>query len=167
MKWPFVSRAEHERQRDWFRRERVDHIEAQKAFCDRADAQQARALRAEELLDAIRAERIAEREHFARVLDAERSAHERDMVRSEVRYAELMASFLSLRLQGATEPTPAPVVKPVKVDPVLQAIDAKAPDAKTRAQMLRQVAIDRKADLPEAEIVARIHRGNRPAEDVK
>lgn len=62
LRLPWVSRAEYEQQRNWFLRERDDHAEAQKGFCERADAMQARAIRAEELLDAIRAERIAERE---------------------------------------------------------------------------------------------------------
>lgn len=98
---------------------------------------------------------------------AESDRHERDMVRSEARYAELMASYRMLKLQGAHEPVAIPTLPEPKVDPVMAAVNAKAPDAKTRASMLRQVERDRKAELSDEEIIMRINRGNRPAEEVQ
>lgn len=87
-----------------------------------------------------------------------------ERVSTEARYAELLSKYHSLKLQGFTE-TPPPAAAPVTppVDPVMQAVNAASAgkDAKVRRAMLRQVGIDRKADLPDEEIIRRIQLGNR------
>lgn len=90
--------------------------------------------------------------------------HEREAIRAETRYADLMVSYRMLRLQGHT-PAPEPVaVVPEKPDPILVAINSVARDAKTRAAAIRQAQIDKDAGLTPVEIIQRIQRGNRPAE---
>ena len=102
----------------------------------------------------------------ARFMERMAADHEKQMVASETRYADLMASYRLLILNGAkpkpAEPTSTPIEKP---DPVQAAINARAPAAKTRKLMEAQVRLDRSMDLTDPEIIARIERGNRPAED--
>lgn len=87
------------------------------------------------------------------------------LIESERRYSELMASYRMLRVQGHAEPAPSPVLPTTPpVDPVLSAINRMAPDARTRASMLRQVSIDRRNELSDEEIIRRIEHGSRPAE---
>lgn len=82
------------------------------------------------------------------------------------RYDDLFARYHMLKLQGATIPEPARTAQAPKVDPVLVAINAAcARHPELRPAMLRQVAIDRAADLTDERIILRIQRGNRPADE--
>ncbi len=110
---------------------------------------------------------MAYHNELADEISREGARHEKDIVRAESRYADLMVSYRMLRLQGFTPPPAEPVASPAeKPDPVLAAVNAAAKDAKTRTLMLRQVEIDRNADLTDVEIIQRIQRGNRPAEEI-
>lgn len=92
---------------------------------------------------------------------------ERETVASEARYSELMVAYKQLKLQGFTQPTPELVREVPKADPVMQAVNqACRGDARVRSAMLQQVMRDREEDVPEIEIIERIHRGSRPAEEV-
>lgn len=100
------------------------------------------------------------------ILKTAEARHEREMIASEARYSELMASYRMLRLQGAQVQQAEPSMTIEAPDPVLAAVNAKAPDIRTRASMLAQVAIDRSNGVPDPEIILRITRGSRPAEDL-
>lgn len=83
-------------------------------------------------------------------------------------YAALLARYHALKLQGAATPEPERVIPAKPIDLVLSAInDASAgKDAKVRVGMIRQAAVDKEAGLKETDIILRIQRGNRPAEEV-
>lgn len=139
------------------RDEVIKHIEA------KAEQAAARAGRSDEIADST--VRAFQDLQSAWRRDGER--HEQEMVRAETRYADLMVSYRMLRLQGFTPAPAEPVAREVeKPDPVLAAINAVARDSKTRAAAIRQVEIDRAAKLTDVEIIQRIQRGNRPAEEI-
>ena len=148
-RWPWVLRSEAAAR---FREE-----------SSRADAADSEAAQLRESVAALR----RHADTVDAVLKETEARHEREMVRAETRYADLMASYRTLRLQGHVEATPVPTVEPPKIDPVIQAVNAASAglDGRVRAAMLRQVAIDRKADLSDEAIIDRIRRGNRPAEE--
>lgn len=163
MRLPFVSRAAFE-------------IALTRADSEHENAQVLRKTIADIALTADRAEErcatvseAAER-HIATldmILKTTEARHEREMLASEARYAELMASYRLLRLQGAQIEPPKPTMGEAPApDPVLAAVNAKAPDIRTRATMLEQVAKDRAGGVPDPEIILRINRGSRPAEDL-
>lgn len=88
--------------------------------------------------------------------------------RAEQLYDDLLARYHALKLQGATTPEPERTIPAKPIDPVLSAInDASAgKDAKVRVGMIRQAAVDKEAGLKPEDIILRIQRGNRPAEEV-
>lgn len=136
MNWPFVSR---------------DFLASAEARC-KAEHENAMAVRHA----LIREEARADNERAERLVD-------RDL--SEKRYQELLIRYHALKLQGAVEPVPPPPVKIATIDPILRAVNERAPDQKTRDAMMAQVRIDTAAGLKVDEIVRRIYRGNRPAEE--
>lgn len=148
MKWPLAWRSTLDADvadfEDTLRRERV----YAEAFAGKADSA------------------LAHRDEIIKRLEAKA---ERDLVASEARYSELMTRFVQLTLQGFTAPAPIPTMPVVTLDPVQEAVNAACAgkDPKVRAQMLRQIAIDRDAKLAPEDIILRIQRGNRPAEDVQ
>lgn len=145
MKWPLVWRSTLDAERE-FRREGV---------------RQSNDVNMENMASCARA--LDHRDEVIRRLE---TTAEREAIRSEARYADLMVSYRMLRLQGFTPAPAEPVARPEeKPDPVMAAINAVARDAKTRAAAIRQVEIDRAAKLTDVEIIQRIHRGNRPAEE--
>lgn len=93
---------------------------------------------------------------------------DRDLVASEARYAELMVAYKQLRLQGFAQPTVETPREAQRFDPVMQAVNqaCQGKDVRVRAAMIAQVALDRKAEMPELEIIQRIERGARPAEEM-
>lgn len=99
MNWPLVPRSVH--------REFLASAEARaKAEHDNAQSLRNALANAESRFDLERAARIADREQFERDLAVISGAHERDMVRSETRYADLLQRFTQLRVAGAQDPTP-------------------------------------------------------------
>lgn len=86
----------------------------------------------------------------------------------ETRYADLLGKYHELKLAGAKPKEPEPVIERTPIDPVTEAVNAASAgmDGKVRVAMLRQVAVDRNAGLSTMDIIARIQRGNRPAEEV-
>lgn len=102
--------------------------------------------------------------HVIRILEN----HAGEVARCEKRYADLMASYRMLKLQGAVEsaPTPKPDIKPV--DPVEQAIRTATAgmDAEVNAAVRAKVAEARKTEMSDDEIIANIKRGSRPAEEM-
>lgn len=102
----------------------------------------ARAERAESLYEAIRTERIAER-------DA-----------AEKRYDALMTRFTQLRLQGFADPSSALAVPERESDPLRAAIAAKVGnDPRLLRHALAQLAADRRAGVDDMEILSRIEMG--------
>lgn len=94
--------------------------------------------------------------------------HERSIVASEARYAELLTRYHQLRLQGHV-PVEIPEAAPAKpVDPVIAAVNraCRGKDAAVRTAMLRQVQADRGADVPDEEIIRRINTGHRPMDEM-
>lgn len=88
--------------------------------------------------------------------------------RAEKQYDDLMARFTMLKLQGFAEPTPTVTMPTAAIDPVFHAINVASAgkDARVRRGMIAQAAADKAASVPQEEIIARIQRGNRPAEEV-
>lgn len=82
---------------------------------------------------------------------------------ADARYADLLARFTMLRLQGATEPTPVPTVptQPVEKDLAKMLINAKFTGnrAPLRAMALRTLAADRARGVDEGKILAAIEAG--------
>lgn len=134
-----------------------------------AQAQTAASLweQAARLNEANAKQALDQAQRWQALYEASQASRESDMVRAEARYADLMSSYRMLRMKGFEPPPPEQVVGPVApVDIVLAAVNAHAPDAKTRKMMLRQVEIDRGMQLTDVEIIQRIQRGNRPAEEI-
>lgn len=156
MKWPWVRRTDYERERDaaeFLRKQLQVNYQSGGDNLLRAKAGEDRAKRAEELLVATEAR------------------HEREQVRAETRYADLMSSYRLLRLQGFSDPTatPKPFEAP-KQDPVTMAINrASRGDPELRRVMMAKVAETRreKPDITDVEIVDQINRGHRPAEEMQ
>lgn len=93
--------------------------------------------------------------------------HDRQTVADAARYAELLTKYHQLKLQGFTpEPVASKPEKPSR-DPVMEAVSrACAGKGELVLQSaLRQVKIDREAKLSDEEIILRIQRGNRPADE--
>lgn len=85
------------------------------------------------------------------------------------RYDDLLARYHMLKLQGFAEPAPQPVPFPRQaIDPITAAVNTASAgkDPEIRAAMMMQVGRDRNAGLKDDEIIRRIQRGNRPAEEV-
>jgi hypothetical protein len=89
------------------------------------------------------------------------------------RYDELLTKYHQLKLQGYTAPEPRSAVPlPPAIDmrsDISRAIDEipASRDSRNRKAMLDQVDADRAAGVSDAEIVLRIRRGNRPAEELE
>ncbi len=144
MRWPWTNRAPETRDPLIFLREI-------------AEARQAKA-EAELAMWRGRAESSA-----AQVL-----VHQEHASATGKRYDDLLARYHMLKLQGFAEPTPQPTITTPTVDPVTQAVNAACAgkDSKVRGAMLNQVALFRVAKLSDDEIIARIQRGNRPADEI-
>lgn len=130
MRWPYVSReflasaearakAEHENAmalRHALVREeaRADQERAERiASSEAAERRLAIWKNGTEVLEkALLESRIAEAaatqnaQKLSEILNRESASYERDMVRSEARYADLLARFTALRLEGAQDPPP-------------------------------------------------------------
>lgn len=82
---------------------------------------------------------------------------------ADARFADILARFTMLRLQGATEPAPAPTVpvQPVEKDLAKMLINAKFTGnrAPLRAMALRTLASDRARGVDEGKILAAIEAG--------
>lgn len=85
--------------------------------------------------------------------------------KSDAKHEALLARYHMLRLQGCAPVEPHPPSLPVSTDPVMAAIDRHAKDGRTRGAMLKQAKLDELRGLTPDEIVARIERGNRPADE--
>jgi hypothetical protein len=101
--------------------------------------------------------------HVVRILEN----HEIEVDRAERRYADLMASYRLMKLQGAVEAPAPPRVEPKPIDAVEAAIreECAGKDAAVAAAMRKQVAVDRAMGMKEEEIIRLIRRGERPAEE--
>ena len=155
MKLPFVSRAAYER-------EIVRHGEAMRECSRVADDMLEKAGKQidnlERRLTDVGVQALAQLEHFTK-----------ESERAEARYADLMASYRLLKLQGFVEqPIPRGTSHGEgKIDPIQAAINRAARgDPALKRQMLAQLEIDRAAKLNDVEILQRIERGNRPAEEM-
>lgn len=107
--------------------------------------------------DAARAAGVQMAEMWAAEAGRWRSAHD-----------DLLSRYHALKLHGFAE-IPAPTITPLpERDPVMLAVNqaCAGKDIRVRKAMLEQVAIDRAAQKTDADIVANILRGSRPAEDV-
>ena len=138
-RWPWVSRA------------RLDAAEAYATACER---------NAQHLSESVtRADYNAAQ--WERIWWDLKAIHEGACERAERRYADLMASYRMLKLQGASEPapTPAPREKP-QPDIVKAAISRKCGRNKElRRHMEAQVEADRAAGVSDPEIALRIEQG--------
>lgn len=156
MKLPFVARLEHERALhdvEYWKQE-TSHLAGNLS----RSAEMVDSLTKQ--LDALKAALLKQ----MALLEASDARHERDVVRSEARYADMASRYHMLKLQGATLP-PVPVSVQVEQDPVTAAVNAACIGNRAlRAQMLRQVERDRAAGFKDLEIVTRIQQGT-PAED--
>lgn len=122
-----------------------------------------RSMAAEHHLQLVNCHAMAEG-HSVRVL--ENAQAEAD--RAEKRYADLMASYRMLKLQGAVEQAQPQRVEPAPVDPVDQAIreECRGKPPEVARQMREQVKIDRANSMDDEKIIANIRRGSRPAEEM-
>lgn len=86
----------------------------------------------------------------------------------EKRFADLLARYHQLKLQGFTAPPAEPTATaPSPIDPIVMALnEASKGNPHLRAAGMRQAAFDKAAGLSVEEIISRIQRGNRPAEEV-
>ena len=106
--------------------------------------------------------RVAELKADIAVADARLDHALTGWKQADEKYAELLALYHALKVQGATLPPPPAVQR--ERDPLVELIHAKSGDnLRLRAMMLRQLATDRKANVPEAEIRHAIENGT-PAE---
>ncbi len=87
----------------------------------------------------------------------EREANEKWQTAAVKHYDDLLARYHMLKLQGFAEPTPQPTITRIIATFALRII---------RGAMLNQVALFRVAKLSDDEIIARIQRGNRPADEI-
>lgn len=113
--------------------------------------------------------RIEHENQIGRIESSRWFNHYEDLLeRERAERADLLARYHALKLNGASTPEPTPAIPVKPVDPVLSAInDASAgKDAKVRVGMTRQAAVDKEAGLKPEDIILRIQRGNRPAEEV-
>jgi hypothetical protein len=94
-----------------------------------------------------------------------RASHDREMVRAETRYADLMASYRLLRVQGHTAP-PAPLVLDPS-DPIEDAVTAasKGMSVAMRSAMLAQARKEAET-MPVEVVVQRITQGHRPMDEL-
>lgn len=88
------------------------------------------------------------------------------------RYGDLLTKYHELRQQGFAVPAEMKALPPVVVTPELligRAIDAipASRDPKNRSLMWRQAKADQLAGVSPEEIIMRIQRGTRPAEELE
>jgi len=121
--------------------------EAYEAVCEARDIER-------EVSAFLRRDIVSQAERFIDLLN-----------KSDAKHETLLARYHMLKLQGFAPVEPQPPSSPVSTDPVMAAIDRHAKDGRTRAQMRKQVELDRLQKLTDAQIVARIERGNRPADE--
>lgn len=108
------------------------------------------------------------REHYDivhRLLERQYTVQSALLEAERERYADLLARYHDLRLQGYNEPPAPVVVERQKPDPLKQAIAAKCGNNRQlRENMERQAAYDRQAGMSDAEIVLKINAGVSPEE---
>lgn len=93
-------------------------------------------------------------------LDNERQLATDERQRADVRYADLLARFTMLRLQGATLPEPVTTIERPTQDIVRAAITARAGTNRVlRQAMERQAAADKERGASAEAIVDAIERG--------
>ena len=95
-----------------------------------------------------------------------REEHARVIARMIEENTRLFEKYHELRVHGANAPEPLRVIPPKPADPIRDAINRASAgmSGQVRAQMFRQVEIDRRGGLKDDEIVKRILAGHRPAE---
>lgn len=167
MNWPFVSRALH---REFLAsaeaRAKAEHDNAMTlrhelgAVESRADQERAERIAAQEAHNRARSvwesgiavleKALAEARAQVANLNVMEGVHERDMVRSEARYADLLERFTALRLAGAQDPPP--VFPAVEREPLTESekeinkvIREQAGDNHALAKDLRRTARELKA----------------------
>lgn len=113
----------------------------------------------------------AEANALARYSDGQILDLQERIIGWQKRYDDLLARYHMLKLQGfGAESIPAnPTQNRIPIDPVMLAVNeaCAGKDVKVRKAMLAQVKRDREATkLTDEQIIARIHRGSRPADDL-
>lgn len=98
--------------------------------------------------------------------DARIGQLEREMIRSEARYADLMVSYRMLRLQGYSDPAAVQPVPVEAADPIADAVTlaSKGMPPAMRAAMLAAARQDAKT-MPVEIVVQRVTQGHRPMDE--
>lgn len=115
-------------------------------------------------------ERLEQAERLLSIAHAE-TLRERDIAEQRYdnllrRYDDLLEKFTALRVQGAVpelKPVEYAVAQPVERDELRELIaDRCGTDMRKRGMMLRQLAADRAAQVPDEQIRAAIEQGIQP-----
>lgn len=125
-------------------------------------------------VEAIERERITERSDWIvwrtfmeTQLAQSRASADHEVVRAEARYADLMASYRMLRLQGYADPSAIVPMAAVEVDQIEEAVTraSRGMPSAMRAGMLARARKEAET-MPVEVVVARITQGHRPMDEL-